>query len=229
MFCAHCEETIRKALMGVSGVRSAGVSWEREQAVVRYDPERTDEAALRRCIGEAGYAAVSSGETRVQTVSVLVLLLALYVIANRTGLAQVFLFFPRAEASLGLGALFVTGLLTSVHCIAMCGGINLTQKSDGAAVTAMQEGDRQTLRTEIDYGSYPSVRVRAGIPVDWTLVVPDGKLNGCNGELRIPAYDLDIVLAEGENHVSLLPQEAGIYPYSCWMGMIQATIEVTDE
>ena len=161
MFCAHCEETIRKALMGVSGVRSAGVSWEREQAVVRYDPERTDEAALRRCIGEAGYAAVSSGETRVQTVSVLVLLLALYVIANRTGLAQVFLFFPRAEASLGLGALFVTGLLTSVHCIAMCGGINLTQS------VAAASGRRSILRANALYQcgrvlSYTLVGAEAG-------------------------------------------------------------------
>ena len=103
------------------------------------------------------------------------------------------------------------------------------QEGEGAAGTAMLEGDRQTLRTEIDYGSYPSVRVRAGIPVDWTLVVPEGKLGGCNGELRIPAYDLNIVLAEGENHVSFLPEEAGVFPYSCWMGMIHATIEVTDE
>lgn len=416
MFCAHCEETVKKALMSVPGVRSAGVSWEREQAVVRYDPGRTDVSALQKIVEEAGYAAASSGDTRLQTVSVLVLLLALYIIARRTGLAQMFSFFPRAEATLGFGALFVTGLLTSVHCIAMCGGINLTQsvaaasgrrsilranalyqcgrvlsytlvgaaagsigsvltlggamkgavavlaglamllmalsmlgvfralrklrlpapfrpawkgrgaggssfvigllnglmpcgplqamqivalstgsavlgalsmlsfslgtvplmlgfglisgrlnrkhrrvmltvsamlifvmglnmvgnglalsgvslpqKSDGAAVTAMLEGDRQTLRTEIDYGSYPSVRVRAGIPVDWTLVVPEGKLGGCNGELRIPAYDLNIVLAEGENHVSFLPEEAGVFPYSCWMGMIHATIEVTDE
>ncbi len=418
MFCAHCEETIRKALMGVSGVLSAGVSWEREQAVVRYDPERTDASTLRKSIEDAGYEVVSSGESRLTTVSVLVLLLALYVIASRMGLMQVFSFFPRAEASLGIGALFVTGLLTSVHCIAMCGGINLTQSvaaasgrrsilranalyqcgrvlsytlvgaavgalgsvltlggtmkgavtvlaglamlamalnmlgafrllrrirlhlpsglhtalsgrvggissfligilngfmpcgplqsmqiyalstgsavfgalsmlsfslgtvplmlgfglisgrlnkrhrrvmltvsamlifvmglsmvgnglalsgvslqktGDASAVTAMLEGDRQTLRTAIDYGRYPSVRVRAGIPVDWTIVVPEGKLSGCNGELQIPAYDLNIVLQEGENLVSFLPEEAGIFPYNCWMGMIQATIEVADE
>ena len=108
-------------------------------------------------------------------------------------------------------------------------GVALPQGSANAAVTAMQGDGVQTLHTEIDFGSYPSVRVQAGVPVEWTIVVPEGKLNGCNGELRIPAYDLDIVLAEGENHVSFLTQEAGIYPYSCWMGMIQATIEVTDE
>ena len=417
MFCPHCEETVKRALTSAPSVLDANVSYEREQAVVHYDPEKTDASALRKSIEEAGYEAVSSGDTKLQIVSVLVLLLALYIIASRMGIMQVFSFFPRAEASLGIGALFVTGLLTSVHCIAMCGGINLTQsvaaascrksilranvlyqcgrvlsytlvgaaaggigsvltlngtmkgavavlaglamlvmalnmlgvfrllkrfrlqlpsglhtalsgrvggsssfligilngfmpcgplqamqiyalstgsavlgalsmlsfslgtvplmlgfglisgrlnrkyrrvmltvsamlifvmglnmvgnglalsgislpkKSDGAAVTAMLEDGRQTLRTEIDYGSYPSVRVRAGIPVDWTLVVPEGKLNGCNGELRIPAYDLDIVLQEGENRISFLPEEAGIFPYSCWMGMIQATIEVTD-
>lgn len=108
-------------------------------------------------------------------------------------------------------------------------GVALPQRSDGAVAAAMQKDDRQILRTEIDYGSYPSVRVKAGIPVDWTLIVPEGKLNGCNGELRIPAYDLNIVLEEGENLVSFLPEEAGIFPYSCWMGMIQATIEVTDD
>ena len=417
MFCPHCEETVKRALTSAPSVLDANVSYEREQAVVHYDPEKTDASALRKSIEEAGYEAVSSGDTKLQIVSVLVLLLALYIIASRMGIMQVFSFFPRAEASLGIGALFVTGLLTSVHCIAMCGGINLTQsvaaascrksilranvlyqcgrvlsytlvgaaaggigsvltlngtmkgavavlaglamlvmalnmlgvfrllkrfrlqlpsglhtalsgrvggsssfligilngfmpcgplqamqiyalstgsavlgalsmlsfslgtvplmlgfglisgrlnrkyrrvmltvsamlifvmalnmvgnglalsgvsltkKSDEAAITAMQEDGRQTLRTEIDYGSYPSVRVRAGIPVDWTLVVPEGKLNGCNGELRIPAYDLDIVLQEGENRISFLPEEAGIFPYSCWMGMIQATIEVMD-
>lgn len=389
MFCSHCEETVKRALTSAPGVLDADVSYEREQAVVHYDPEKTDASALRKSIEDAGYEAVSSGDTKLQIVSVLVLLLALYIIASRMGLMQVFSFFPRAEASLGIGALFVTGLLTSVHCIAMCGGINLTQsvaaaggigsvltlngtmkgavavlaglamlvmalnmlgvfrllkrfrlqlpsglhtalsgrvggssslligilngfmpcgplqamqiyalstgsavlgalsmlsfslgtvplmlgfglisgrlnrkyrcvmltvsamlifvmglnmvgnglalsgvsltrKIDAAAITAMQEDGRQTLRTEIDYGSYPSVRVRAGIPVDWTLGVPEGKLNGCNGELRIPAYDLDIVLLEGENRVSFLPEEAGVFPYSCWMGMIQATIEVTD-
>jgi sulfite exporter TauE/SafE len=39
-----------------------------------------------------------------------------------------------ADAGMGYGMLFVIGLLTSVHCVAMCGGINLSQcvpKSEG--------------------------------------------------------------------------------------------------
>ena len=57
--------------------------------------------------------------------------------------------------------------------------------------------------------------------------MPEGKLNGCNGELRIPAFDLDVVLHEGDNPVTFFPETAGTFPYSCWMGMIHATIEMT--
>jgi sulfite exporter TauE/SafE len=35
--------------------------------------------------------------------------------------------FPLAEAGAGYAALFIIGLITSVHCVAMCGGINLSQ------------------------------------------------------------------------------------------------------
>lgn len=119
MFCAHCEETVRKALEPAPGVLSVDVSREKEQAVVRYDAEGADVSGLRLRIEEAGYEVVSEGETKLQIVSVLVLLMALYIIAQRMGLAQFFSFFLKADVSLGIGALFVTGLLTSVHCIAM--------------------------------------------------------------------------------------------------------------
>ena len=58
--------------------------------------------------------------------------------------------------------------------------------------------------------------------------VPEGKLNGCNGEILIPANQIDLVLREGENHIAFLPEQPGIVSYSCWMGMIRKTIEVTD-
>ncbi len=88
------------------------------------------------------------------------------------------------------------------------------------------QNDIQKLRTEIDYGRYPAIQVKAGIPVEWTIVVPEGKLTGCNGELIIPALDLDLALHEGENILGFTVDEPGIIPYSCWMGMIRSTIEV---
>ena len=38
-----------------------------------------------------------------------------------------FSFTPQVDETVGYGMLFLVGLLTSFHCLAMCGGINLTQ------------------------------------------------------------------------------------------------------
>ena len=100
--------------------------------------------------------------------------------------------------------------------------------NDASGPMASVSGNRQRITTEIDYGEYPSFTVRAGIPVEWTIHVPKGKLNGCNGEIIVPAYDLDVVLSEGDNTVEFTPAEAGDIPYSCWMGMIRSTIRVVE-
>lgn len=225
------------ALAAEPGVLRAEVSWARERAVVAYDPERTDERAIRACVERAGYEAVSGDGAHVQIVSVLVLLLALSMLVFSLGTVPLMLGFglisgrlnrkySRVMLTVSALVIFVMGLNMVGNGLALS-GVALPQGSSNAAVTAMQGDGVQTLRTEIDFGSYPSVRVQAGVPVEWTIVVLEGKLNGCNGKLRIPAFDLDVVLHEGDNPVTFLPETAGTFPYSCWMGMIHATIEVT--
>jgi sulfite exporter TauE/SafE/copper chaperone CopZ/plastocyanin domain-containing protein len=56
-----------------------------------------------------------------------VILFALYMVANHLGLLNIFNSFPIAKEGMGYGMLFMIGLLTSVHCVAMCGGICLSQ------------------------------------------------------------------------------------------------------
>ncbi len=66
------------------------------------------------------------------TLYILVIILGLYVIATQCGLTQIFQRFPTvSEEKVGYAVLFMIGLFTSVHCIAMCGGINLTQSVAG--------------------------------------------------------------------------------------------------
>ena len=89
-------------------------------------------------------------------------------------------------------------------------------------------GDRQVVRTELDYGTYDPITVQVGIPVEWTLVADESRLNGCNNEIVIPAYGLTIPLEPGENRIEFTPQASGIIPFSCWMGMIRSSIHVVD-
>jgi len=56
-----------------------------------------------------------------------IIVFAFYILANRFGLFTIFQKFPAATEGMGYGMLFLIGVLTSVHCVAMCGGICLSQ------------------------------------------------------------------------------------------------------
>ena len=98
---------------------------------------------------------------------------------------------------------------------------------DGDGIARL-DGDVQRVTTEIDYGSYPPITVQAGVPVEWTLRVPEGKLTGCNNAIVIPAYGLRVELQTGDNLVAFTPEEPGTVAFSCWMGMIRSTITVVE-
>ena len=52
---------------------------------------------------------------------------AILLLAHALGLTDVFLAFPTAGSATTYPAFFVVGLFTSLHCVAMCGGLNLGQ------------------------------------------------------------------------------------------------------
>jgi Uncharacterized conserved protein len=57
----------------------------------------------------------------------LIILFAFYMIAKHLGFFNIFYNFPLVKEGMGYGMLFLIGLLTSIHCVAMCGGICLSQ------------------------------------------------------------------------------------------------------
>lgn len=87
-------------------------------------------------------------------------------------------------------------------------GINITNSSYENVAEVV--GDFQKITTEIDYGSYEPITVKKDIPVKWTIYVPEGKLNGCNNEIIIPKYNIDVKLKTGENIIEFTPSEKGI-------------------
>ena len=149
MTCASCERRLEEALSRVSGVVKAKASYSRSTVQVRYDSDRTTLDQLTDAIEAAGYQVAvpaAPGQRKGQgqgqagshrTLSdalgiervrgVLSILVALYIAFTHLGLPGLANVFPEAEAGMSYGMLFVIGLLTSVHCIAMCGGINLSQ------------------------------------------------------------------------------------------------------
>ncbi len=63
MTCEHCEMRVKKALMGVEGVRDAEVSRAREQAIVTLDPKaEVMLESLVAAVEVTGYEAEPAGE-----------------------------------------------------------------------------------------------------------------------------------------------------------------------
>lgn len=86
----------------------------------------------------------------------------------------------------------------------------------------------QEINMEVNrYGWEPdSFVIKKGVPVKWNIDVKE--LTGCNNEIIVNEYDLDIKLEKGLNVVEFTPDKAGTVGWSCWMGMIPGSFIVTE-
>ena len=130
---------------------------------------------------------------------------------------------PMRYVSAALVAVMGVSMLSSGLALT---GFSLSMPTRGPENIAVVAGDEQTVWSELDWGGYPIITVQAGVPVTWTLHADEEKLNGCNNALVIPAYGARQALKPGDNIITFTPEEEGIVPYACWMGMIRASIRV---
>jgi sulfite exporter TauE/SafE/copper chaperone CopZ len=418
MTCAHCADKIERALIKLPGVSEAKASFSQGTVRVRYDAERVGRQDFEREIQDAGYTPGPGGGRMgkaAQAAASLAAIALLFLLLRGTGMGALAGMLPLAEAGMGYGMLFVIGLITSIHCVVMCGGINLSQcmgagpgKKDavrpgllynlgrvvsytvfgalvgavgsvvsfsgtakgivqaaagvfmvimglnmtglfpwlarlvprmpsavarrlrggkrslgpfyvglvnglmpcgplqamqiyalstgnalegalsmlmfslgtvplmfglgalssmmsqkftrramavgavlvvalglsmftgglslagiatpasGGGQGALAEGGVQKVRTTLESGRYQPITVTAGTPVEWTIVAPEGSINGCNNRIFIPTYGIEHAFQYGENVIRFTPDKAGTFPYSCWMGMITSTITVVE-
>ena len=134
----------------------------------------------------------------------------------------------RGLMRIGGAMLVVFGLVAAGNGATLL-GINVSlpaQHGSDEVVAATSADGIQRATVEVDYGAYQDVRLKASVPAELTFHVPEGKLIGCNSSLAIPAFGIQADLATGDTVVSFTPNQAGAYPYACWMGMIKATITV---
>lgn len=130
MTCVNCQNKIEQKLSETAGIKSAKVSYNKGTADITYD---TDEISLKnviRIVEDMGYRAADrrqkSWAELDRIIWTLILIVSLYVLLQQFGILNLLVPGQLADSGMGYGMLFVVGLLTSVHCIVMCGGINLS-------------------------------------------------------------------------------------------------------
>jgi len=140
MTCTGCEMRIENALKKLEGVIEVKAAFVSSNVYITYNAniiglEQIIQAIEKldyRVKNKPGTAFVPKANVKEEAgdkipinrlLGIGIIFLAVFVIIGNTG----FNFIPEINQSMGYGILFLVGLLTSIHCIAMCGGINLSQ------------------------------------------------------------------------------------------------------
>ena len=145
MTCSSCEMRIENSLKKIAGVKDVKAVYSNAKVYITYNAKEVGIFKFIQAIEKLGYVAKQitntserqninkkdiksadkSGELKTQQLAGIgIFIVAIYVVINNT---IGFNFIPKVDQSMSYGILFIVGLLTSLHCIAMCGGINLSQ------------------------------------------------------------------------------------------------------
>lgn len=128
MFCPHCEQTILGALSGLPGLFNVRVSYRASTLSADWDRALLSEKQLADILANHGYTLKAPRSPLLDALGFaggVAALILLFFAVDRSPLGTWIAAFPTAKAAWSLGALFLVGLMTSLHCVAMCGGINV--------------------------------------------------------------------------------------------------------
>ncbi len=133
MHCTHCEDTIRGSLLKISNIKN--VEFDSFIACITYTGN-LDKEEIKKSIIDCGYITKDeyiSNDLKSLKYNIklkefllifLIIILFIFFTYKIFGF-NVFNVIPNIDSNITYGMLFITGLLTSIHCISMCGAINL--------------------------------------------------------------------------------------------------------
>lgn len=128
MTCASCENKIENALNQNTGVTNVVATASKNQVLVDFNETIIPIEKIISDIENIGYNLASKPVVSIKAnILTIFALMILGFLVLKYGNSVSFDLLPNIRQNMGYGTLFIVGLLTSVHCIAMCGGINISQ------------------------------------------------------------------------------------------------------
>lgn len=155
MTCISCQNKIERKLRSTAGVKQVKVSYNMGTADITYDKDIISIKDISAIIHKLDYK-VLTGNERVESntsriIGILIIVISLYVLLQQFGILNLLVPSQLAQTNMSYGMLFIIGLITSVHCVAMCGGINLSQCIPHNEDTAKKKSRFSTLQPTFLY------------------------------------------------------------------------------
>lgn len=126
MVCKSCEHIITTNLSNLKGIKSVKANHLNSTVTIYYNDSLITQEEIIQNLNDLGYY-LKTTQSTIQLVSILIILLGMYVIAKQTGIFNASNIFSTVNVGTSFFMIFFVGMLTSIHCIAMCGGINMSQ------------------------------------------------------------------------------------------------------
>lgn len=132
------------------------------------------------------------------------------------------------------GALMIVlGLLMLNYGLALTGtGLDfntLTQNLDSNQQGIQLDNGYQIIRMNVTASGWNPNKfvLKAGVPVKW--IINGKEITSCNNAIQVPKLGLQFNIKQGEQVIEFTPNESGVIPWSCWMGMIPGVFIVKDD
>ena len=133
--CESCAEIIKKQAQKVDGVSSVSFDYSNETGYVTFDNEKTNIDEILDKIEEKGYTGYILDDTPKKAnkpvgwiIGIVGILIVGYFLFNFVDGINM----PQISQNMGYGLLFLVGILTGFHCIAMCGGFVVSYTAKNA-------------------------------------------------------------------------------------------------
>ncbi|NLK98411.1 MAG: heavy metal transport/detoxification protein [Epulopiscium sp.] len=121
MTCASCEHTVERSVRKLDGILNIKAHYSEQFAEVEYDDAFCDLSQIKAAIKAAGYSTEDSSPFKF--IGILIIAAAVILLGLNTAGFDM----ETKLANASYAVLFMVGILTSIHCVGMCGGILLSQ------------------------------------------------------------------------------------------------------
>ena len=174
MTCASCENRVEIAVKKLEGIVNIKASYSGQFAEIEYDEKLCNLSKIKATITKAGYSTETPKDYKF--IGILIIVAAIVMLGLKTSGFDMDAKLNNASYAV----LFVVGILTSIHCVGMCGGIMISQslsKDNNSKFEAITPALLYNLGRVVSYtilggiigalGSVfsPSITAKAGIQI----------------------------------------------------------------
>ena len=121
MTCTSCENRVEKSINKLDGVLNVKTSYSGQFAEIEYDDELCNLSKIKAAITSAGYSIQAPKDYKF--IGILIIVAVIVLLGLKTSGFDMDARLNNASYAV----LFVVGILTSIHCVGMCGGIMISQ------------------------------------------------------------------------------------------------------